>query len=71
MLHESGMAAARFEACDLGGAHIEGPWTPAERAGAPPRLVMRLQQRYRLTFLGQQRRCGEAGDAATDHYHTG
>ena len=52
MLQESGMAAARFEACYLGGAHIEGPWTPAERAGAPPRLVMRLQQRYRLPFLG-------------------
>ena len=69
MLQQSGMAAARFEAGDLGGAHIKGPWTPTERAGTPPGLVMRLQQRHRQPLLGQQRRCGEAGDAATDHDH--
>ena len=36
MLQQSGMATARFEPGDLGGAHIKGPRTAAERAGTSP-----------------------------------
>ena len=71
MLQQSGVAAARFEPGDLGGANIKGPRPSAEGAGTAPRLVMCLQQCHRQPLLGQQRRCGEPGDAATDHDHTG
>ncbi len=63
------VAAARFKACHLGGAHIKGVRAAAEGAGAAAALLVGFQQFHRQSLPGQQGCGGEAGDAGAHHHH--
>ena len=57
MFQQSRMTASGLQPSDLGRPNIEHPWTTPKRSGAPPRLLMRFQQRDVDAVAGQQCRC--------------